>query len=49
VSHGEVIRVLIADALGLDLGRIARIEQSHCCLNIMEYLPEGALLRLLNS
>ena len=49
VSHGGVIRVLIADALGLDLGRIARIEQSHCCLNIIEYHSEGAILRLLNG
>lgn len=49
VSHGGVGRVLIADALGLDLGRIARIEQSHACFSIVDYSPEGALLRLLNG
>lgn len=49
VSHGGVTRVIIADALGLDLGSIARIEQSPACLNIIDFSADDAILRLLNG
>ena len=48
-SHGGVIRVILADALGMDLGGCARIEQRHCSLNLLEFGPEGARVRLVNG
>jgi alpha-ribazole phosphatase/probable phosphoglycerate mutase len=49
VSHGGVTRVIVADALGLDLSHSIRLEQRHCCLNIIDYAPDGPLVRLLNG
>lgn len=48
-AHGGVTRVIIAEALGMDLSASRRLEQSHCGLNILDYQPEGAYVRLLNG
>jgi len=48
-AHGGVTRVIIADALGMDYSACARIEQSHCCLNTLDYLPGRVYVRLLNG
>ena len=48
-AHGGVTRVIIADALGMDLSASRRIEQSHCGLNTLDYLPDGVTVRLLNG
>jgi alpha-ribazole phosphatase len=48
-THGGVTRVVIADALGLDLAACIRIEQSHCCLNKLDYYPDGVVVRLMNG
>jgi alpha-ribazole phosphatase len=48
--HGGVNRVIIADALGLDLMNLFRIEQSFGALNIIDYHDDGmAVIKLLNG
>jgi alpha-ribazole phosphatase/probable phosphoglycerate mutase len=49
VAHGLVNRVLICDALGLDLSRIFGLHQGYGCLNIIDYFPDAALVRLVNG
>lgn len=48
--HGGVNRVIIADAIGLDLKNLFRIEQSFGALNIIEYFEDGmAVAGLVNG
>lgn len=48
--HGGVNRVILADALGLDLFRLFRIEQSYGALNIIDYHDDGMpVVRLVNG
>ena len=48
--HGGVNRVIIADALGLDLMNLFRIDQSFGALNIIDYHDNGmAVIKLLNG
>jgi broad specificity phosphatase PhoE len=48
--HGGVNRVILADALGMDLMNLFRIEQSYGALNIIEYFEDGiAVVKLLNG
>jgi broad specificity phosphatase PhoE len=48
--HGGVNRIIIADALGLDLTNLFRIDQSFGALNIIDYLDDGmAVVKLLNG
>lgn len=48
--HGGVNRIIIADALGLDLRHLFRIDQSFGALNIIEYFDDGMpVVRLLNG
>jgi alpha-ribazole phosphatase/probable phosphoglycerate mutase len=49
VAHGLVNRVLICDALGLELSRIFGLHQGYGCLNIIDYFPDAALVRLVNG
>jgi broad specificity phosphatase PhoE len=49
VTHGGVTRVVIAEALGVDLGASFRLVQSHCCLNTLDYYPDGVVVRLVNG
>ena len=49
VGHGAVNRVILCDALGLDLRRMFRIQQDYGCLNIIDYFPDSTLLRLING
>lgn len=49
VAHGVVNRLLLAEALGLSLGSLGRLEQDACCINLLEIEDSGrCLLRLLN-
>jgi phosphoserine phosphatase len=49
VAHGGVNRVLLAHALGLDLGGIGALEQDPACLNILDGDEAGRfLVRLVN-
>ncbi len=49
VSHGGVNRIIIADALGLDINNISRLEQNYACLNIIDYHKSGPVVRLINE
>jgi alpha-ribazole phosphatase len=48
--HGGVNRVILADALGMDMMNLFRIDQSFGALNIIEVHEDGiAVLKLLNG
>ncbi len=49
VSHGALNRVIIAEALHLSFAYLLRIEQDYGCLNIIEYTPSGARVKLING
>jgi alpha-ribazole phosphatase len=49
VGHGAVNRVILCHALGLDLTRLFSIQQDYGCLNIIDYLPDSAVVRLMNG
>ncbi len=50
VLHGGVNRIIIADALGLDLMNLFRIDQSFGALNIVDYFDDGmAVIKLING
>ena len=49
VAHGAVNRVILCNALGLDLTRIFNIHQDYGCLNIIDYFPDSTLVRLVNG
>jgi len=48
--HGGVNRIILADALGLDLMNLFRIDQSFGALNIIDYFEDGmAVIKLVNG
>jgi broad specificity phosphatase PhoE len=48
--HGGVNRVILADALGMDMLNLFRIDQAFGALNIIEYHDDGlAVVRLMNG
>lgn len=49
VGHGGVNRVILLNALGMSLNRLFSFEQDYGCLNIIDYYPEGTVIRLLNG
>ena len=49
IAHGGVNRIIIADALGLDINNIPRLEQNYACLNIIDYYKTGPVVRLINE
>ncbi|MDI6853525.1 MAG: alpha-ribazole phosphatase [Deltaproteobacteria bacterium] len=49
VAHAGVNRVLLCDALGLPLTHLFRLEQNYGCLNIIDYLPDFTVVRLING
>jgi alpha-ribazole phosphatase len=49
VGHGAVNRVILCDALGLDLARMLNLHQDYGCLNIIDYFPDSTLVRLVNG
>jgi len=50
IAHGGVNRVILADAMGLDLSRVFRIEQNYGALNIIDYYEDGmSVVKLLNG
>ncbi len=49
VGHGAVNRIILCDALGLDLARLFGIQQDYGCLNIIDYLPDSTVIRLMNG
>ena len=49
VAHGAVNRVILCDALGLELAKVFNIQQDYGCLNIIDYYPDSTLVRLING
>jgi broad specificity phosphatase PhoE len=50
ILHGGINRLILADAVGLDLQNLFRIDQSFGALNIVDYFEDGmAVVRLLNG
>lgn len=49
VAHGGVNRVVLCQALGLDLNRMFNIHQDYGCLNTLDYYPDFTLVRLING
>jgi alpha-ribazole phosphatase len=49
VAHGGVNRVILCSALGIDLSNVFNIHQDYGCLNIIDYFPDHALVRLING
>jgi alpha-ribazole phosphatase len=49
VAHGGVNRVILCNALGIELVNIFNIQQDYGCLNIIDYFPDHALVRLING
>ncbi len=50
VAHGGVNRVILAEALKIEMRHIFRIDQSYGCLNIIDYYDDGfAQVKLVNG
>lgn len=49
VGHAGVNRVILCNALGLEIGRMFSIHQDYGCLNIVEYRGESGLVRMVNG
>lgn len=49
VGHNVVNRVYLADLMGLDLRKARDLQQSNCCVNVIEARPHETLLMTMNS
>jgi len=49
VAHAGVNRVILSEALGLPLDHLFRLDQNYGCLNIIDYFPDMAVVRLING
>jgi alpha-ribazole phosphatase/probable phosphoglycerate mutase len=49
VAHAGVNRVILSEALGLPLDHLFRLDQNYGCLNIIDYFPDMAVVRLVNG
>jgi alpha-ribazole phosphatase/probable phosphoglycerate mutase len=49
VGHGGVNRIILLHAIGLELENFFCFEQDYGCLNIVDYYPQGAVVRLVNG
>ena len=50
VAHGGVNRVILLDAIGAPLSSLFAIEQSYCCMNIIDYFADGnSVVKLVNG
>ena len=49
VAHGGVNRVIIANAIKLDLKNFYSLEQDYGCLNIIDYYSDTVVLKLMNE
>lgn len=48
VSHGGVNRVALAAALDLDARRVFRLAQAYACANVIDYIGDEPLVRVMN-
>lgn len=50
VGHGGINRVILLNAIGAPLDSFFNIEQTYCCLNIIDYYEDGKIVvKLLNG
>lgn len=49
VAHGGVNRIILCNALGMDIGKMFNIEQSFGCLNIIDYFSDSTVIKLVNG
>jgi alpha-ribazole phosphatase len=49
VTHGGVIRIILADSLGVDAANIFRIGQRHGAINVIRYFDETPMVDLVNA
>ena len=50
MAHGGVNRVVLCEAMGLDLSNFFRIEQDYGCLNIIDYFDDNvSVVKVLNG
>ena len=50
VAHGGVNRVILMDALGAPLSSLFSVEQSYCCMNLIDYYADGnRVVKLVNG
>jgi alpha-ribazole phosphatase len=49
VSHGGVNRIVLAAALDLDARHIFRLDQAYACVNVIDYLGDEPVVRVMNA
>ncbi len=49
VAHGAVNRIILCEALGLELSHMFNIYQDYGCLNIIDYYTDSRIVRLVNG
>ncbi len=49
LAHGGVNRVILFDALKLDLANLTRLDQDYGCINIIDYYDSGPVVKLVNG
>lgn len=49
VSHGTIIKTILLGLLDIDLSYFYRIKQNNTCINIVDYMPYGPVLKTLND
>ncbi|MFZ5449315.1 MAG: histidine phosphatase family protein [Thermodesulfobacteriota bacterium] len=49
VAHAGINRVILSEALGLPLEFLFRLDQNYGCLNVIDYFPDMAVVRLING
>lgn len=50
VGHGGINRIILLNAIGAPLESFFNIEQTYCCLNIIDYYADGkTVVKLLNG
>ncbi|MFC1821210.1 histidine phosphatase family protein [Thermodesulfobacteriota bacterium] len=49
VAHGVVNRIILCDALGLELNNLFRLQQDYGCLNIIDYFADSLVVKLING
>lgn len=49
VAHGGVNRIILCEAMGLDVKHLFNLYQDYGCLNIIDYYPNHAIVRLVNG
>jgi broad specificity phosphatase PhoE len=49
VAHAGVVRILLADALGIPNSHIFRLAQDYAAVNRIDYTDDGATVKLING